>query len=176
MREFFTEYFKEATGKDVDLYDHVDLDECVVSRIINNNRSLPKAIVNILLDDNYEEKIKLTIDKFIKKYIDIQLIDNLINQLKDKILKAENINEDEKEYIKHLKIKIEEEKINFICEAFKITLNHENKIDDKAYGFYIKDIKKHFTFPLKAISQNLAFKKDWKTKKLDVDINTEFLV
>jgi len=127
MTDFFNEYFKKPTKKDFEKNVAV-LNKCVVSKIMNYHRSLPKAIVNILLDDNYEEKIKSAIDKFIEKYIGIRLIDNLINQLEDKISKAENINADEKEHIENLKIKIEKDEINFINEVFKIILDKKIEI------------------------------------------------
>ena len=118
---------------------------------ILSNEKISKKIFIIDFENKNENEIKSYIE-FIEQNRNKILMNNLITKFGDEISKAENINEDEKKYIKNLKIKIEEEKINFIFEAFKIALNHENKIDDKAFVFHIKDIKKHFTFPLKATS------------------------
>lgn len=158
MKELFKEYFEEPTEHDVDK--HTVLNKSVVSKIINYHRKLPKAIAYILEDNNYNEKIKLAINKFIEKHIDIRLIDNLINQLEDKISKAENINQDEKEHIENLKTKLEEDIRNFINKAFKIILDKENEINITILSN--EDISKTI--------KNIVFNNNKKKNKIKSDI------
>lgn len=104
------------------------LEKETISKIMNNLINLPSHhIKEMTSEENYDKKIYSTMDKFIITE-NIKSIDNLIEELKSAILDAENLSETEKETIKNLKTEKKEEKINFICKAFTITLNTDNKL------------------------------------------------
>ena len=117
--------FKAYIG-DKNYNDSYYLQPETVSKVMKNSINLPNFVKGITSDEDYDTKIYSAMYNFILE--NINSIDELIEDLKSTILEAENVNKSDKGNIKNLKIENEEDKINFICEAFRIALKNDNKL------------------------------------------------
>ena len=83
------------------------LDKSTISRIMNNKINLPKKILNLLLEDDFEKKINRVFSLYVNEKTKPKLLVDSINELKNEISKAENLNENQKKAISNLEDNIE---------------------------------------------------------------------
>ena len=94
---------------------------------MNNKINLPKKILNLLLEDDFEKKINRVFSLCYEKTKPKLLVDS-INELKNEISKAENLNENQKKAISNL-----EDNIEILSTAFVLALKVDNIIKQNKY-------------------------------------------
>ena len=95
---------------------------------MNNKINLPKKILNLLLEDDFEKKINRVFSLCYEKTKPKLLVDS-INELKNEISKAENLNENQKKAISNL-----EDNIEILSTAFILALKVDNIIKQNKYS------------------------------------------
>ena len=96
---------------------------------MNNKINLPKKILNLLLEDDFEKKINRVFSLYVNEKTKPKLLVDSINELKNEISKAENLNENQKKAISNL-----EDNIEILSTAFILALKVDNIIKQNKYS------------------------------------------
>ena len=96
---------------------------------MNNKINLPKKILNLLLEDDFEKKINRVFSLCYEKTKPKLLLDS-INELKNEISNANNLSDYQKKMISDL----DNDKIKFLSTAFILALKVDNIIKQNKYS------------------------------------------
>ena len=96
---------------------------------MNNKINLPKKILNLLLEDDFEKKINRVFSLYVNEKTKPNLLVDSINKLKTEISQAENLNDYQKKMISDL----DNDKIKFLSTAFTLALKVDNRIERKNF-------------------------------------------